>query len=288
VVNSTITANGSEYGGGGLCNHTTANFTSTTIAGNIAGGQGAERRRHRQLQRHGSLRNTIVAKNTADSEGGGPDVLGAVTSLGYNLIGNNADATITPVQFTDQIGIPIAPIDPKLGPLQNNGGPTLTMFLSEGSPALDKGHSSGVLKDQRGVPRPADLPSYANATGGDGADIGAFEHGFAHLDVDANGAYHAPTDGLLIQRFCSACPDRTSPMARSAPRRSGRRRTTSRRSSSSTGRMDVDGNGRHRPADRRRDADPVPVRVAGSGADGGLVGASATRTPARSRPTSSR
>ena len=58
--------------------------------------------------------------------------------------------------------------DPKLGPLANNGGPTLTMALLPGSPAIDAGDTSlAPATDQRGFPRPAGLA----------ADIGAFEYG---------------------------------------------------------------------------------------------------------------
>jgi hypothetical protein len=58
--------------------------------------------------------------------------------------------------------------DPKLGPLADNGGPTLTMALLPGSPAIDAGNTSlAPDTDQRGFPRPAGLA----------ADIGAFEYG---------------------------------------------------------------------------------------------------------------
>jgi len=58
--------------------------------------------------------------------------------------------------------------DPKLGPLANNGGPTLTMALLPGSPAIDAGNTAvAPTDDQRGFPRPAGLA----------ADLGAFEYG---------------------------------------------------------------------------------------------------------------
>jgi hypothetical protein len=57
--------------------------------------------------------------------------------------------------------------DPKLGPLADNGGPTLTMALLPGSPAIDAGNTSLAPEtDQRGFLRPAGLA----------ADIGAFEY----------------------------------------------------------------------------------------------------------------
>ena len=56
--------------------------------------------------------------------------------------------------------------DPQLGPFADNGGPTLTMALLPGSPAIDAGTVLGApATDQRGVPRPQ----------GAGVDIGAFE-----------------------------------------------------------------------------------------------------------------
>jgi hypothetical protein len=66
--------------------------------------------------------------------------------------------------------------DPKFGPLQNNGGPTETMALLSGSPAIDAGNPSGctdakgnLLKtDQRGMARP-DVEDKR------GCDMGAYE-----------------------------------------------------------------------------------------------------------------
>ena len=49
--------------------------------------------------------------------------------------------------------------------LEDNGGPTLTHALLEGSPAIDKGNSFGATADQRGVARPQ----------GAASDIGSFE-----------------------------------------------------------------------------------------------------------------
>jgi hypothetical protein len=130
-------------------------------------------------------RNTIIAKNTA--AGLGPDVYGPVTSQGYNLIGNSSGASISPVSYTgDQIGGGAKPvIDPMLAPLQDNGGPTFTQALLSGSTAIESGAAatdpdpatghSAIITDQRGFARPVDSPSIANASGGDGSDIGAYE-----------------------------------------------------------------------------------------------------------------
>src|SRR5205823_9536411 len=100
-----------------------------------------------------NARNTIIAKNTSPFSA--PDFGGTLASQGYNLIGDNSGTTVTPMTG-DQIGTAASPIDPLLGPLQDNGGPTFTRELLSGSPALDKGHSSGSSTDQRGFPRPVD------------------------------------------------------------------------------------------------------------------------------------
>ena len=121
-------------------------------------------------------------------------MFGTLTSENFNLIGNNSGVTITPAQFQIRSALPGSPINPMLGPLQNNGGPTLTRALLSGSPAIDKGHSSGLATDQRGFPRTFDQPMIPNATGGDGTDIGAVEsfapfavsrktHGAAVFDI---------------------------------------------------------------------------------------------------------
>ncbi len=67
-------------------------------------------------------------------------------------------------------------VDPQLGPLGDNGGPTQTMAIAATSPAVNKG--AGVLTtDQRGQPRPVAYPGvpFSAAAGANGADIGAFE-----------------------------------------------------------------------------------------------------------------
>ena len=83
-------------------------------------------------------------------------------ATGYNIIGNNADAVINS-QPTDQIGTPAAPIDPLLRPLADNGGPTLTLALQPGSPAINRGDPAAPPDDQRGYGR-LGVP-----------DVGAFE-----------------------------------------------------------------------------------------------------------------
>jgi parallel beta-helix repeat protein len=120
------------------------------------------------------LNDTLVAGNT------GPNFVttgtnASLVSEGYNL---DSDGTSGFSGATDIVGAPASPIDAKLGPLQDNGGPTFTHELLTGSPAIDHGkNSSGSTTDQRGTgfARTFDNPAIANATGGDGTDIGAFE-----------------------------------------------------------------------------------------------------------------
>src|SRR5262249_43150624 len=64
-----------------------------------------------------TLRNTLIAGNTAFAN---PDVRGAIQSRGHNLIGDGTGGS--GYDPTDLVGTPGAPIDPLLGPLQDNGG----------------------------------------------------------------------------------------------------------------------------------------------------------------------
>lgn len=117
-----------------------------------------------------SLGNTIVAGNTAAT---GPDIAGSAASLGYNLIGDATGATISGDTATNLTGV-AAGLDPE--GLGFNGGPTPTIALLPTSAARDQGKAfGGVTTDQRGKARVADSSSIANASGGDGSDMGAFE-----------------------------------------------------------------------------------------------------------------
>jgi len=149
--------------GGGIRNFGNLQIASSTIAYNsVSGENGAF---GGGIYGFASTRtdSSIIALNSAPT---GPDFTGGVAlqSNGYNIIGNNADAVISS-QPTDQIGTPVAPIDPLLGPLANNGGPTLTHALQAGSPAIDRGDPAAPPEDQRGYGR-VGVP-----------DVGAFEYG---------------------------------------------------------------------------------------------------------------
>jgi hypothetical protein len=75
----------------------------------------------------------------------------------------------------NQTGPNVFGVDPQLGGLANNGGPSQTEAPSASSPVVDKGSASGLNSDQRGVLRPIEFPAIPNAAGGDGSDMGAVE-----------------------------------------------------------------------------------------------------------------
>jgi hypothetical protein len=189
VTATTITDNTASIGGG---INTSADLTleNVTISNNSANGA-----RGGGILNSGGfvlLRNTIVAANFARSSGG--DLDGTFDSLGNNLIGNNTNSSLpasvpsgAPQENGDKIGTGNAPLDPKLGSLQNNGGQTDTLALLQNSPAVDAGNDcvaaggcNAYLKtavaaamDQRGFGRSADGNSPPDGTAT--VDIGAFE-----------------------------------------------------------------------------------------------------------------
>lgn len=175
VVNSTLSGNSAGGIGGGINNdgyngNAVLMIYNSTLSSNSAGisgggiwneGQGGSA----PLE----IGSTILS--AGDSGGTLTNDSGTVISLGYNLSSDAANGLLT--NSTDLLNS-----DPMLGPLQDNGGPTYTHALLTGSPALDQGRNfSGSPYDQRGsgFVRTSDDPSVANAPGGDGTDIGAFE-----------------------------------------------------------------------------------------------------------------
>jgi hypothetical protein len=181
VMNSTISNNiivASNLGVGGGISASIGNLilANTTVSGNTApvGGGGIY---YGSSTTGITLTNTIVANNTSYQFGSSPPASdcsgsGAMTSLGYNLIGDTFGCNFISLS-SDQVGSVFSPINPQLGPLQDNDGPAPTQALLPGSPALDAGNpaqpgSGGaacLVTDQRGVSRPA----------GARCDIGAYE-----------------------------------------------------------------------------------------------------------------
>lgn len=165
VENSTIYGNSANAGfdPGGVFLLERSVFRNSIVAENRAGG---------------------VLRNCAQNQNG-------ITSLGHNLTDDDgSDCSL--VQPSDQVEA-----DPLLGPLADNGGPTRTHLLLEGSPAIDGGDPSVCSPvDQRGLPRPLD----GDANGSAICDVGAVE---------------VPEPGLAVALAAGAL----------ALRRGGRRRT---------------------------------------------------------------
>jgi hypothetical protein len=169
IKHATISLNDAQAGNSGV-NQGGANLPARLVAEGAGGGI-----------RVGSggvtLENTIISGNTAangtgDTTGAptpGPNVDGAVTSNGHNLLGVATEAT----GFTGTGDLIAA--NPMLAALADNGGPTKTMELLPGSDAIDAGVAAGSTFDQRGLARTVDDPAVANEATSDGTDIGAFE-----------------------------------------------------------------------------------------------------------------
>jgi len=189
VTQSTISGN-RAYNGGGINFSGTATIADSTIAGNRAGGLGSNGDGGGISGSAGSslaLTGSTVADNHAFNgagSGGGIDVPAA--TLKSSIVANNrAHETSGSASYVDNCshaatsngrnlsdghdcGLTatgdLQDVDPRLGPLQDNGGPTDTEALLAGSPAIDAGDTCGTL-DQRGTTRPR----------GASCDIGPYE-----------------------------------------------------------------------------------------------------------------
>jgi CSLREA domain-containing protein len=151
--NSTVSGNSASNTAGAVMNNLgSVSFTSSTIASNQAAeGTGGVVSILGSFDRT-SFQNSIIANNSS------ANCEGAITSFDYNL---SSDQSCNFGQANDEQGI-----DPLLGGLANNGGPTQTHALLIGSPAIDVGQEVGCLAtDQRGIARPQ----------GPRCDKGAFE-----------------------------------------------------------------------------------------------------------------
>jgi CSLREA domain-containing protein len=175
IFNTTISSNSSPSGAGLMIGvGSPAVLVNSTLAGNTGG---------IALNSEGSLsvRNTIIAANDATKA----DVNGNFTSQGHNLIGNPGSSSgFTNGVNGDQVGTTGSPLNPQLGPLANNGGPTMTHALLASSPVREAGDNCvtdvthcgdgnipQMTTDQRGAPRLIDFDSNGTAT----VDVGAYE-----------------------------------------------------------------------------------------------------------------
>jgi hypothetical protein len=173
LVNTTISGNRAAGAAGGIWNSGGLRLLNCTVASNFVFGNIY----NRPTSGGGvwnwfdsdvgvfQCRNTIIAGNHSTLTNCTfcpDDISGYMGSFGHNLVQDTNGWLNAGYEPSDLIGV-----DPKLGPLQDNGGPTWTHALLAGSPAIDAGDSAGApAQDERGVPRPQ----------GRGVDIGAFEY----------------------------------------------------------------------------------------------------------------
>jgi RHS repeat-associated protein len=163
LVNDTIGANRAAKRGGGaaFASGRRAMLRNVTVSGNRAGaGAGiyvADRARV-------SVVNTLIAGNTRTNALASSDCLGRLTSLGHNLASDSTCRLIAP---GDQQNL-----DPGLGALRSNGGPTPTQALTRTSPAVNAGSNRACpATDQRGILRRSRARRPENPV----CDIGSFE-----------------------------------------------------------------------------------------------------------------
>ena len=163
LIDTTVTGNialgGFDGTGGILINGGTATIANSTITKNFdAAGTATSAGGLALTAGTLTLHNSVIADNFAIGATP-PDIRAAVAVAAGNFIGiGTPDLTgiTTGIDF-NRIGTLATPLDPKLGPLQNNGGPTLTRLPLPGSPLINAGVNSSIptalLTDQRGLPR---------------------------------------------------------------------------------------------------------------------------------------
>jgi hypothetical protein len=159
-----------------------------------------------------TLLNTILAGNVATNDprfasdftvagnpNTGPDIQGTVVSTGFNLIGSSQGATGLSINDFQDVAA-------DLGPLQDNGGSTLTCVPLQGSLAIGYGTSAGAPSaDQRGVPRPrtgaVDMGAVQTVTGAP-VNVGPYTRnasGFSFTVIlDATNSYRVRGSTNLI------------------------------------------------------------------------------------------
>ena len=173
ITNSTLSGNsasGAGTSGGGIFNDTPnppsgVTITNCTLTGNSAPNGGAIAK----IAGSVALGNSILRTGSSGENIYSP--LSGFSSLGYNLSNDNSGGFLTGTG--DQINT-----DPILGPLKNNGGPTMTHAPLSNSPAIDRGKDIDATgQDQRGSLRTVTYndPSIIPPSGGDRSDIGAVE-----------------------------------------------------------------------------------------------------------------
>lgn len=175
LTNSTITNNVSQAEGGGVfVSGAALSVLSSTIVQNFANVSGGGIGFNNAAGETAVTRNSIIANNLAAVADDLESPVGGVTNLSvfFSLIGSNdgngLPASAVASASGNLIGTDASPINPMLGPLQNNSGTRASRLPLTGSPAIDSGSANLVPNvDQRGFPRPAFIE----------VDMGAVEFG---------------------------------------------------------------------------------------------------------------
>ena len=214
LINSTVSGNSAQRGGGIAHAGSLMILIDSTVSGNIATEDGGGIVSNGLPKFFGTIHlfNSTITNNQADADfngsgtGGGINNFANTFTFQNTILAGNSETIFFGNVFVPVVGeckgfgiisngnnlmenydtshcvvTGIAPTlaDPKLGPLQNNGGPTQTHALLAGSPAIDAGNPNGcrdnlgalLTTDQRGFPRPVD----GNNDGVAACDIGAYE-----------------------------------------------------------------------------------------------------------------
>jgi len=221
VANSLILSNTASQDGGGISATGPVTLTNTTLTGNSAGRSGGAISTTAPLTLSNvtldgnsavstgggiaassaatvTVKNSIVATNTAPSAA---DCAATLASAGYNLLG----ASCTPSGPGD-----VTVTDPRLGPLADNGGPTLTQALLPDSAAIDlvplanctDATGAALTTDQRGFPRP--FPTGSNC------DAGAYESQLSAATTPTPATSTAPAPTATSTATATTTPSPTS------------------------------------------------------------------------------
>lgn len=219
LAGSTISGNVSHGRGGGIANGAREAgddyvdrlvvLDNSTISGNTADGSGGGIYTGQSMRAQVYLNNGAISANVADADGdgqgdgggifnrlgevqlrntvlaGNQDLSTAVQrpdcwtprrfmSQGYNLIGDASTCPLDGAATGNLLGV-----DPRLGPLGDNGGSTQTHALLADSPAIDSGDPAGCLGEFSGY-LALDQRDYMRTVDGNGdgqgvCDIGPYE-----------------------------------------------------------------------------------------------------------------
>jgi trimeric autotransporter adhesin len=165
LTNSTVAGNGAYTSGGGIFSDAGSNATISfsTVVRNRADADHANggttggvhlRTQGVQVAARARITNSVLALNT--------EANGVVTDCGgIGFLGTGVNLISSTSQGKCSEGTPIVAADPRLGPLAPNGGPTQTVALLSGSPAIGAAVGRAPRYDQRGVRRKdPDLGAY--------------------------------------------------------------------------------------------------------------------------------